>query len=131
MSPVIDALTRQGRRATTAYAYSFMGKRSVYGPAGPIEHHDDWAVRVSVPRTRFYGTAEGRPSHPLKKVHIVREQIVASHRIADEVRWTHWLCGGATFEAVLTSEVPARVCAACLLVHQGRKTDPLPSPVRR
>lgn len=124
----MDALTRQGRRATTWYAYRWGRKRSCYGPAGPVEHHDDWAVKVSVPRTRIYGTAEGR-QHPLKKVHIIREQIVATNTRfpkTDEVRWTHWLCGATTFEAALTSTKPKVVCAACLIRFQGRSVDPLP-----
>jgi hypothetical protein len=118
-------MTRQGRRAATWYAYCWGRKRSCYGPAGPVNDHPDWTVRLSHPRTRIYGTAEGR-QHPLKKVHIVREVIVATHAFADEVRWTHWLCGATTFEAALTSTPPRTVCAACLMRFQGRSVDPLP-----
>lgn len=124
----MDALTRQGRRASTWYAYCHTGKRSPYGPAGTVEHHEDWAVRLSYPRTKIYGTAEGR-QHPLKKVHIVRDVIVATNTrfpLAEQVRWTHWLCGAATFEAVTTATPPKTVCAACLIRFQGRSVDPLP-----
>lgn len=122
----MDTVTRSGRRACTWWAYVWGRKRSCYGPAGPVSDHPDWTVRLSTPRTRIYGTAEGR-QHPLKKVHICREEVVATHiTTSQEVRWTHWLCGATTFDAVLTSTKPTTVCAACLIRFQGRSQDPLP-----
>lgn len=84
-------------------------------------------MRKSIPKTRIYGTAEARPNHPLKKTHMVRDQIVATHVTTnEEVRYTTWLCGATTFAADITSTKPTEVCANCLVVFQKRAMDPLP-----
>lgn len=126
----MNTLTRQGRRAATWWAYCWGRKRGPYGPAGPVQEHPDWVARQSVPTKRIYGEATARPNHPLKKTHLVRDQIVATHRSGEEVRYTTWLCGGTTFAARLTSTPPKTVCAGCLVVFQGRSVDPLPRGMR-
>lgn len=123
----MNPVTREGRRACTWWSYCWGRKRSPYGPAGVSNEHPDWSVRNSVPTKRIYGTAEARPNHPLKKTHIVRDQIVATHvTTGEEVRYTTWLCGATTFAADITSTKPTEVCANCLVVFQKRAMDPLP-----
>lgn len=115
---------RDGRRAAVWYGFCRTRKRTPYGPAGPAADHPDWTARLSVHRTKWYGTASAR-AHPLKKIHIVRDQIVATNGEL-EVRWTHWLCGADTFAASLTSAKPKLVCSACLLVAQRRSVERFP-----
>lgn len=127
---------RAGRCACNWWSYVWGRKRSPHSTSYRTSEGawltpflgsepNEWKVRVSIPRAYRYGIAAGR-AHPLRKTHLVREQIVAV-RGKTEVRRTQWLCGATTFDAVLQKEAPALACSACLLVAQGRSVEPFTS----
>lgn len=118
---------REGRRAAVWWSYCWGRKTTPHGGYDPIlgGHPEGWEVRVSVPRLYRYGVAAGR-AHPQRKVHMVRDQIVAV-KGRTEVRRTAWLCGATTFDAALTKDAPDLVCSACLLVSQRRSVEPMPA----
>lgn len=84
---------------------------------------DGWRVMCSRPRQR-YGMAGGNSGNK-RKVHMVRDQIVAKHPRHPEARLTRWLCGAYTFEAVL-QETTDVICSACMIRSKHQSTEPLP-----
>lgn len=85
-----------------------------------------WRIMRSQPHKRF-GIAGGNRGNRQRKVHIVKDQVVAKHQSGhyDDQRLTRWLCGTYTFEAIL-QETAETVCSACLIKAQNRRTEPLP-----
>lgn len=118
---------REGRRALNWWWYCQpRGYRPVQALRGsPGAPHADWTIRVTRPR-RPFGVAAARASHPLRKIHMVRDVIVGTHPRYPEARLTRWLCGAYTFDAELRWDAEL-VCSACLLRAQGRSVEPMPT----
>ena len=111
------------RAGTWSYGKNALGHKA-YNQNTEFGKYPGWRVMVSRPRLRF-GMAGGNRG-ARRKVHIVRDQIVAKHKYHPEQRLTRWLCGAYTFAGALQAEV-TEVCSACLSVAQHRRTEPNPA----
>lgn len=108
------------RRSSRPYGRDLIGHKS--GPH--FGDYPGWKVMSSNPHTR-YGMAGGKPGAKNRKVHMVRDQIVAKHEVHAEARLTRWICGAYTFEGILQEDATT-VCSACLMKSQHRSTEPIP-----
>ena len=111
------------RNGGRAYGRNVIGRRAYNAETNDFGQYPGWKVFTSQPHQR-YGVAGGNRG-ARRKVHLVRDQIVAKHRLHPEQRMTRWVCGAYTFQGVLQAEA-TMVCSQCLLVAQHRFTEPLP-----
>lgn len=118
------------RAGERSYGRNNIGNRAYNQENGTFGDYPGWRVMQSQPHNRF-GVAGGNRG-ARRKVHLVRDQIVAKAKYQEEQRMTRWLCGAYTFDGVLqpTADV---VCSRCLIVAQHRsverlsdRTDPRP-----
>jgi hypothetical protein len=127
----LTGAVRQGRAAvywswycSVRYGGNNIGNRAYNRESRTFGEYPGWRVMRSQPRMRF-GVAGAHPGRSNRKVHIVKDQVVAKHHLYDEQRLTRWLCGTYTFAGIL-QESADTVCSACLLKAQHRTTEPLP-----
>lgn len=111
------------RAGVRSYGRNRIGHRAYNAETKDFGDYPGWKVMVSHPNQR-YGVAGGHRGAN-RKVHMVRDQIVAKTKYLPEERMTRWLCSSFTFEAVLQPSATV-VCSACLMKSQGRSTEPLP-----
>jgi hypothetical protein len=115
------------RAGGRSYGRKVIGMRGYAEETHDFGNYPGWKVMVSNPHQR-YGMAGGNRG-ARRKVHIVRDQIIAKHTLLPEERMTRWMCNAYTFAAVLQPEA-TEVCSACLLVAQHRSVEPLPKGMR-
>lgn len=87
----------------------------------PDAERNGWTVRVSRPR-KPYGMSTDPRGRQRRKTHIVRDVLIATHRLHGEVRMTRWLCGAYSWSGELLWHTPA-VCSACLSRQLGRTIE--------
>ncbi len=121
----LSSEVRQGRSAIYWSWYASNRRASLMGYRGfqGRQTNSEWRIMLSLPK-RKYGMAVGK-QRPGRKVHIVRDQIVAKHDRHPEQRMTRWLCGAYTYEAALQWDTDS-VCSQCLSVAQHRSIEPMP-----
>lgn len=110
------------RAGVWAYGRTVIGMRADLHD-GTLGEYPGWRIMRSQPHQR-YGVAGGNRGAK-RKIHIVRDQIVAKTKFLPEERCTRWMCGSYTFQAILQPQADL-VCSACLLVAQKRSVEPLP-----
>lgn len=104
------------------YGKNGIGHKAYNAETATFGDYPGWKVMVSHPN-QPYGVAGGRRGAN-RKVHMVRDQIVAKHRWHPEQRMTRWLCNAYTFDGILQPTATV-VCSGCLMRAQGRTTEPL------
>lgn len=111
------------RAGGTSYGRNNIGGRAYNPKTWNFGDYPGWRIMYSQPHQRF-GVAGGNRG-ARRKVHLVRDQIVAKDKFLPEERCTRWVCGAYTFAAILQPEATV-VCSQCLLVAQHRSVEPLP-----
>lgn len=106
-----------------SWGRNLIGNKAYNRQNATFGKYPGWRVMVSQPHMRF-GIAGGNRG-ARRKVHLVRDQIVAKAQYQEDQRMTRWLCGAYTFEAVLQGSA-VLVCSSCLAKAQHRTTEPLP-----
>lgn len=109
----------EGRRAVHWHWYVYSG---TYTPNQALRSRGgspQWNVRISRP-TRRYAISTGKPGAKVRKIHVVRDQLIATHRTKPEVRCTRYLCGAYSFSAELLRETNI-VCSQCHLKDSGQQ----------
>ena len=126
MNGELSNAVRAGRSAVYWSWYCSMRRGgNGIGSRGWLGHNEnsEWKIMRADPHQRF-GVAGGNRG-ARRKVHMVRDQIIAKHKWHPEARMTRWLCGAYTFDGILQAEA-VTVCSACLMKAQHRATEPNP-----
>ena len=112
----IPAEELSARRAITGWWYRSNYRASLQGYRSRGQGDDGWAIRISRPRRRYAFSHAPRGSRA-RKVHMVRDQIVATRGTA-EYRLTRYRCGAHSWHGYLLRDAET-VCLQCAVVASG------------